>query len=213
MHDHDGGLGVCYDACHARILLQAPDVIDRNDTTRERASRHRCLRRVDRHRDVECGHRREHLIETGHLLGFVDGFCAWSGRLGANVDDIAAVRDHAPDMVNGVTCCKESSTVEERVRRYVEDTHDERTRADCSKESIALGARGGQHHRVSIISIKSFFDRSIRSASALPSISDDLRSIAQYMALRPWRTVAAMHLRRTEVADLRKASDPRWHTR
>jgi hypothetical protein len=65
------------------------------------------------------------LIETGHLLCLIDRFCARPSRLGANVDDIATVRDHTPDMVNGVSRAKESSTVEERVGRHVEDAHDE----------------------------------------------------------------------------------------
>src|SRR5262245_7114547 len=64
VHDHDGGLGLCHDIRHARILLQSPYVIYENSAEGQGARCYRRFGRIDRYRYVEGGDLLEHSVKT-----------------------------------------------------------------------------------------------------------------------------------------------------
>src|SRR5262245_27929343 len=112
VHDHDGGLGLCQDIRHARILLQSPYVIYENSAEGQGARCYRRFGRIDRYRYVEGGDLLGHSVKTRQCLCLVDSLRLWSGRLRTDVNGITAVDNHLPDAGEGRTAGNVTAAVE-----------------------------------------------------------------------------------------------------
>ena len=128
VHDDHGHAAARDKLRHVGIALQAPDVIHHCGALIERPFRHFGLHRVDRDRCAEAHHGGQHGREPTQLLHGRNRFgpAVGSRQFRADVDDVGAVRDHLLRMGNRHVRLQKYTAVGKRIRRDVQNAHDDR---------------------------------------------------------------------------------------
>src|SRR5262249_53516002 len=97
------------------------------------------------------------------------------------------------------------AAVGERIRRHVEDTHDDWAPIDLVEKRVASGALVAAHQRESLRWRITCSCRGLRSANELAPTWGAGRSIGRYRAAPPWRIASASRASRTGDAGPRTA--------
>ena len=124
VHDDDRRAGLRDGVRHARIALQAPDVVDDAGAEPRRFARHRGLAGVDRDRRIEFGQRLERGNHPPELLVLGNRNVPRPCQFAADIDDRRALGDHGPGARDGCGKVGMAPAVGERIRRHVENAHE-----------------------------------------------------------------------------------------
>ena len=124
VHQAAGCVVFCNDRCHLRIIFQSPDIVDQISTSLKRNFRNGCFEGVYGNRNikvaVECFNNRKY---TGSFFFCTDWCVAWSGGLAAYIQDVSTFRNHGLGMSQSIVHTVPFSTVRERIRSDIEDSH------------------------------------------------------------------------------------------
>jgi len=172
-----------------RGVPQAGDVVDDHGAGLDRRLGDGGLVRVHRHDGAEVVHQPPH---EGHdaleLLVDLDGRPVRDARLAADVEPVGAVGEQAPGMRDARVERAVDAAVGERVRRGVDDAHEQRPRAQGDRASTGAQRERARGHAQPT--------RTVRvTAVALPALSVALKRIVCRPAPRRRRTLRAVTAR------------------
>ena len=149
VHDEERYTGTRRQVRHPGILSRAPDVVEQVRARREGRLGDDHLGRVDAQRDVgqgvrDRGHDGDHAPD---LVRGIDRRVTRAGRLATDIEQIGALLDHAPRLLDRCTDRvggSQQAITRERVGRHVEDAHHERPFAPAECHGSDPGGRRGR---------------------------------------------------------------------
>ena len=148
MHDHHGRAALGHHVRHRRVLLQSPDVVDDADPEGDRAARDLGLGGVDRKWRVDLGQeRREHRLQAPPFLVERNGGVTGPGRFRPDVDDVGAVGGEFAGLGQRKVERLKAPAVGKRIRRHVENAHDDRLHPDQPEKGVAALIEPGPNRR------------------------------------------------------------------
>ena len=122
--------GACVgdDARHVGVALQAPHVVDDRGAGLECPGRHRSFHRIDRDRNAEPDHGRQDAGKAAALLieRHRNRIAVGPRRFRADIENVGAFDGKALRLGNGGGRIEKAAAVGKRVRRDIEDAHDQR---------------------------------------------------------------------------------------
>ena len=131
LHPQARGTGVGRHPRELRLVQQPADVVDDRGAPRHRLACDGGLVGVNRERDPRArGELLDHRQHATHLFGGTDFVSTRTRGLSPDVEDVGAVLHHAQPGLHGPLRIVMTSAIGERVRRDVEDPHDERALAE-----------------------------------------------------------------------------------
>ena len=141
VHDDDRHATFGDERRHVGIALQAPDVVDDCRAPVERPGGDARLDGVDRDRQAELDHRRQHRLKPRQFLVGRNRLRAaiGPGRFRADVEDVGALLGHGAGVRDGLGRIDEVAAVGKGIRGDVEDAHDHRPPARKQRGEAVAG--------------------------------------------------------------------------
>ncbi len=144
VHEDDTRAGPGGDGSHRGVGAQGGHIVDDRGPARDGGFGHRRLRCIDRDQSVR-GRRVERTDDREHAAHFLfgrDGSRAGPGGFTAHVDDPGTLREHVEAMLHRAGKIEEIAAVRERIRRDVQDAHDDTARSEIERAAGGLPDHG-----------------------------------------------------------------------
>jgi len=132
-----GNSNAFHDRFERAFAAQTPDVVDHICAGVQRSAHHRGLVGIDGKRYSRRSQRFDYRNHALELFVEWHGRRARTRRFPANIDNVSAVANHVGSLRERSVTRDETAAIGKRIRRYVENAHDQRT-LEGQREAAAL---------------------------------------------------------------------------